>query len=100
MCLDCDSAEERHTVAYRGEPAKYVLSILLPLSPFSSPSISHITHSHVTFTFYHAVYELPQDLFDKLEKAAASHPPKRTVNPSKALGLGYDLFDEGWPFEK
>ena len=46
----------------------------------------------------HTVYELPQDLFDKLEKAAAAHPPKRSVNPSVGVGLGYDVFDEGWPF--
>ncbi|KAI0088546.1 NADP-dependent oxidoreductase domain-containing protein [Irpex rosettiformis] len=44
------------------------------------------------------VYELPQDLFEKLEKAAEGHEPKRTVNPSKGVGLGYDVFDEGWPF--
>lgn len=39
-----------------------------------------------------AVYALPQDLFDKLEKAAAAHPPQRVVDPSKSRGV--DIFDE------
>ena len=32
------------------------------------------------------------DLFDKIEAAAAAHPQKRIVNPSK--GWGFDIFDE------
>lgn len=40
------------------------------------------------------VVKLPQDLFDKLEAAAAAHPPKRVVNPSKGWGLSYDIFDD------
>ncbi|KZV96490.1 hypothetical protein EXIGLDRAFT_643065 [Exidia glandulosa HHB12029] len=38
------------------------------------------------------VFEIPEDLFNKLEKAATSHPPKRVVDPSK--GWGVDIFDE------
>jgi hypothetical protein len=43
----------------------------------------------------HTVTALPQDLFDKLEQAATSHPPQRVVNPSKGWGLGYDVFEWG-----
>ncbi|KAL6300719.1 NADP-dependent oxidoreductase domain-containing protein [Sparassis latifolia] len=42
---------------------------------------------------YH-IYALPQDLFEKLEEAATSHPPQRVVNPSKGWGLDFDVFDE------
>ena len=42
----------------------------------------------------YAVTKLPEPLFQKLEAAAASHPPKRVVNPSERLNLGYDLFDD------
>ncbi|EJD51037.1 Aldo/keto reductase [Auricularia subglabra TFB-10046 SS5] len=38
------------------------------------------------------IFELPQDLFDKLEAAAVAHPPKRVVDPSKSWGV--DIFDE------
>ena len=41
------------------------------------------------------VTPLPQELFDKLEHAAASHPPQRVVNPSENWGLGYDVFEWG-----
>ena len=41
-------------------------------------------------------YELPTELFNKLELAAASHPSKRVVNPSKGWKLGFDIFEE-WP---
>ena len=47
---------------------------------------------------HHAVFELPADLFDTLEKAATAHPPQRVVNPSRSWGLGFDVFDEDWPF--
>ncbi|KAI0738888.1 NADP-dependent oxidoreductase domain-containing protein [Daedaleopsis nitida] len=40
------------------------------------------------------IYKLPETLFDKLEKAAASHPPRRVVNPSKRYKLPYDIFDD------
>ncbi|KAI0700084.1 NADP-dependent oxidoreductase domain-containing protein [Cytidiella melzeri] len=46
------------------------------------------------------IHALPTDLFEKLERAAEAHPPFRTINPSKNLGLSYDLFDESWPFNK
>lgn len=39
------------------------------------------------------VSAIPQDLFDKLEAAAASHPPQRVVNPSKNWGLDFDIFE-------
>ena len=39
-----------------------------------------------------AVFELPQDVFQRIEAAAAAHPPKRIVNPSKSWGV--DIFDE------
>jgi hypothetical protein len=40
------------------------------------------------------VVSLPQDLFDKLEKAAISHKPHRIGNPSKSWGLDFDIFDD------
>ncbi|TCD65873.1 hypothetical protein EIP91_002135 [Steccherinum ochraceum] len=43
------------------------------------------------------VTALPQDLFEKLEAAAVSHPPARVVNPSKGWGLDFDIFDDEWP---
>ncbi|THH03296.1 hypothetical protein EW145_g6370 [Phellinidium pouzarii] len=39
------------------------------------------------------VTALPQDLFEKLEAAAAAHPPQRVVNPSKSWGLNFDVFE-------
>jgi hypothetical protein len=41
------------------------------------------------------VTALPHDLFDKLEKAAASHAPERVINPSVSWKLGYDIFEWG-----
>ena len=38
--------------------------------------------------------KLPETLFQKLENAAEAHPPKRVLNPSKKLNLGFDLFDD------
>jgi len=40
------------------------------------------------------IFSLPQDLFDKLEKAATSHEPHRTGNPSNRWGLDFDIFDD------
>ena len=54
--------------------------------------------SAVGFLTKMTVFKLPQDAFDKLEAAAAAHPPKRVVNPSERWGLGFDLFDDNWPF--
>ncbi|RDX48821.1 hypothetical protein OH76DRAFT_1351665 [Lentinus brumalis] len=42
---------------------------------------------------YH-IFKLPKDLVEKLEKAAAAHPPRRVVNPSKRYNLPYDLYDD------
>jgi diketogulonate reductase-like aldo/keto reductase len=41
------------------------------------------------------LFKLPGDLFEKLEKAATSHKPKRISNPSKSWGLDFDIFDDG-----
>lgn len=41
-----------------------------------------------------AVYELPEESFNKLEEAATSHPPQRISNPSKSWGLDFDVFDD------
>ncbi|KAF8308966.1 Aldo/keto reductase [Clavulina sp. PMI_390] len=38
------------------------------------------------------LYRLPQAAFDKLEKAAISHPPQRVIDPSKALKI--DIFED------
>ncbi|KAG8721763.1 hypothetical protein FRC08_010395 [Ceratobasidium sp. 394] len=38
------------------------------------------------------VFKLPDPLFQKLEKAAASHPPQRVVDPSKSWGV--DIFED------
>ena len=40
------------------------------------------------------VRKLPDELFNKLEKAAQSHEPRRVVNPSKRWNLDYDIFDD------
>jgi hypothetical protein len=37
---------------------------------------------------------LPSDLFEKLEKAATRHKPRRLMNPSKEWGLDFDIFDD------
>ncbi|KAG1771927.1 NADP-dependent oxidoreductase domain-containing protein [Suillus placidus] len=39
------------------------------------------------------VFEIPQEDFEMLEKAAASHPPQRVVNPSTGWKLPFDVFD-------
>jgi diketogulonate reductase-like aldo/keto reductase len=38
------------------------------------------------------VFALPKELFDKIESAATSHPPKRLINPSRSWGL--DIFED------
>lgn len=60
---------------------------------FTNLQVSAITHHENSFP----VFELPEELFNELETAAASHPPKRVVNMSKQWGLGFDVFDEEWP---
>ncbi|KAF5338184.1 hypothetical protein D9758_014710 [Tetrapyrgos nigripes] len=37
--------------------------------------------------------KLPDAAFNKLEKAATSHPPQRGLNPSKGWGLDFDVFE-------
>ena len=44
-----------------------------------------------------SVFELPEDLFNKLEEAATAHTPQRVVNPFKGWNLGFDVFQEDWP---
>ncbi|KAG2127641.1 NADP-dependent oxidoreductase domain-containing protein [Suillus bovinus] len=39
------------------------------------------------------VFELPQEDFERLEKAATSHTPQRVVNPSAGWKLPFDVFD-------
>ncbi|KAI8986165.1 NADP-dependent oxidoreductase domain-containing protein [Trametes punicea] len=51
-----------------------------------------VTPSRVIENFH--VVKLPDDLFDKLEKAATSHPPQRVSNPSKRWNLPFDVFDD------
>ncbi|KAH9922985.1 NADP-dependent oxidoreductase domain-containing protein [Fomitopsis serialis] len=51
-----------------------------------------VTPSRVEENF--KVFPLPDDLFDKLEAAAAAHPPQRVVNPSKGWRLDFDVFDD------
>jgi len=51
-----------------------------------------VTPSRVEENFH--VTTLPEDLFNKLEEAATSHPPQRIVNPSEGWGLDYDIFDD------
>lgn len=48
-----------------------------------------VTPSRIEENF--KVVILPQKSFDELEKAAASHPPERAVDPSK--GWGIDIFE-------
>jgi len=35
---------------------------------------------------------LPQELFEKIERAAVSHPQKRMINPSGKWGFNFDIF--------
>lgn len=51
-----------------------------------------VTSSRIEENFH--VHVLPEDLFNKLEDAATSHPPQRVVNPSKDWGLDFDIFDD------
>ncbi|TDL19680.1 hypothetical protein BD410DRAFT_791805 [Rickenella mellea] len=51
-----------------------------------------VTPSRVEENFQ--VFALPSESFKQLENAAVSHPPFRVVNPSKAWGLDYDIFDD------
>ena len=81
--VDCRPSEERNSFAYTGEPSKYV---------FLRDILVH------EITDISLVVALPKDAFEKLEAAAAAHPPQRVVNPSKNWGLGFDVFDEEWPF--
>lgn len=39
------------------------------------------------------VFEIPQEDFERLERAAVSHPPQRVVNPSSGWKLPFDVFD-------
>ncbi|KAG1721752.1 NADP-dependent oxidoreductase domain-containing protein, partial [Suillus lakei] len=39
------------------------------------------------------IFETPPEDFEMLEKAAASHPPQRVVNPSAGWKLPFDVFD-------
>lgn len=39
------------------------------------------------------VFKIPQEDFEMLEQAAASHPPQRVVNPSSGWKLPFDVFD-------
>ena len=56
----------------------------------SSLTIVHLTANRII----PVVFKLPEDLVEKLEKAAAAHPPRRVVNPSKRYNLPYDLYDD------
>ncbi|KAJ8461912.1 hypothetical protein ONZ45_g18123 [Pleurotus djamor] len=40
------------------------------------------------------VCALPQQAFERLERAAVAHLPKRVSNPSKRWGLDFDIFDD------
>ena len=42
--------------------------------------------------FLYTVFKLPDAQFEKLEKAATSHPPHRVVDPSKSWGI--DIFED------
>ncbi|THU77313.1 Aldo/keto reductase [Dendrothele bispora CBS 962.96] len=59
-----------------------VQTIVLPKSVTPSRIVENI---HLT--------KLPDELFEKLEKAATSHPPERGSNPSKSWGLDFDIFE-------
>jgi hypothetical protein len=39
---------------------------------------------------YRLAFKLSDDQFNSIEKAAASHPPKRVVNPN----WGLDIFED------
>ncbi|KAI0345590.1 Aldo/keto reductase [Trametopsis cervina] len=74
-------------------PAQVILSWLAQRGTVVLPK--SVTPSRIEENLQ--VSELPQALFEKIETAAVSHPPKRTVRPE--FGTGYDVFDERWPFD-
>lgn len=46
----------------------------------------------LTDASFHPDIELSDEELEQLEKAAAAHPPKRTVDPAVAWGL--DIFED------
>ncbi|KAF9235671.1 NADP-dependent oxidoreductase domain-containing protein [Melanogaster broomeanus] len=70
-------------------PAQVIISwhvqrgtIVLPKSVTSSRIVEN-----------YEIFEIPQEDFEALEKAATSHTPQRVVNPSEGWGLSFDVFD-------
>lgn len=76
-------------------------TVVLPKSVTPSRIIENLDSMSISVTnqegiidHFFVVFELPQEDFERLEKAAALHPPKRVVNPSKGWKLPFDVFDE------
>lgn len=74
-------------------------TVVLPKSVTPSRIVENLngkypSHLVQAETDWSTVVKLPEDLFNKLEAAAAAHPPKRVVNPSKGWGLSFDIFDD------
>lgn len=63
------------------------------------PDLAFVLYRALTFylNFGLAVAALPDDLFQKLEKASQAHSRRVTFNPSGFWDLGFDVFGE-WPY--
>lgn len=82
--------------------APYGQTVVLPKSVTPSRveenlhGTSFLTHYMIynSRRIHCVVTHLPAAAFDAIEAASVSHPPQRVVNPSKAWGLDFDIFDE------
>ncbi|KAG2133184.1 NADP-dependent oxidoreductase domain-containing protein [Suillus bovinus] len=77
------------TSKLRITPAQVIISWSIQRSTIVLPK--SITPSRITENL--EVFELPQEDFERLEKAATSHTPQRVVNLSAGWKLPFDVFD-------
>ncbi|KIK91961.1 hypothetical protein PAXRUDRAFT_830404 [Paxillus rubicundulus Ve08.2h10] len=82
--------EVKHIACKLGiTPAQVIISWHVQRGTIALPK--SVTPSRIVENY--KIFEMPQEDFEKLEKAATAHPPQRVVNPSKGWGLSFDVFD-------